>query len=97
MLAADISVFRADRVPAPGGPAYPLLAPDLVVETAAEASQHPKARLWLARGVRLVWVLWPRRHAIDVWTPGTPEPSRLGFGDELDGGDVVPGFRVPAF
>ena len=100
VLAADITFVRADRVPPPGGPVYPLLAPDLVVEVASEASQRPKdladkARLWLARGVRVVWVVWPRRRAIDVWTPGDQEPRQLGPGDELDGGDVLPGFRYP--
>jgi hypothetical protein len=30
-----------------------------------------------------------------VWTPGDQEPRQLGPGDELDGGDVLPGFRYP--
>jgi Uma2 family endonuclease len=71
-----------------------------VVAVASDASQRPKdladkARLWLTRGVRVVWVVWPRRRAIDVWTPGDQEPRQLGPGDELDGGDVLPGFRYP--
>lgn len=100
VLAADVTFVRVGRVPSPGGPAYPLLAPDLVVEMASEASQGPKdmadkARLWLARGVRLVWVVWPRRQAVDVWRPEAPEPERLLPGQELDGLDVVPGFHFP--
>jgi len=100
VLAADITFVRADRVPASGEPAYPLLAPDLVVEVASEASQRPKdmadkALLWLSRDVRLVWVVWPRRQAIDVWRPGDREARQLGRGDELDGGAVLSGFRYP--
>ncbi len=98
VLAADITFVRAERVPQPGGPAFPLLAPDLVVEAASEASQRPKdmadnARLWLSRGVRQVWVVWPRARAVDVWLPGDVAARRLGADDDLDGGDVLPGFR----
>jgi Uma2 family endonuclease len=99
VLAADITFVQRPRVPAAGGPAYPLLVPDLVVEVASEASQRPrdmadKARLWLGRGVRRVWVVWPRRRRVDVWTPEAAEPRRLGRDDLLDGGEVVPGFSV---
>jgi len=55
-----------------------------------------KARSWLARGCRLVWVVWPRYGTIDVWWSGDGEPGgTLGAGDELDGDDVMPGFRYP--
>jgi Uma2 family endonuclease len=55
-----------------------------------------KAREWLARGCRLVWVVWPDRQAVDEWLPGDQEPHRtLRPGDNLDGGDVMPGFRYP--
>jgi hypothetical protein len=55
-----------------------------------------KARLWLARGCKLVWVVWPRQRTIDVWRPGDQE-ARLTLrpGDDLDGDDVMPGFRYP--
>jgi hypothetical protein len=55
-----------------------------------------KARLWLERGVRMVWVVWPRRRNIDIWLPGDDRPrATLGTGDMLDGGDVLPGFLYP--
>jgi Uma2 family endonuclease len=41
------------------------LAPDLVAEVGSpgESRRHmaARARRWLDRGVRLVWVVWPRR------------------------------------
>jgi hypothetical protein len=30
-----------------------------------------------------------------MWSLGAQEPRQLGPGDELDGGDVLPGFRYP--
>ena len=88
VLAADITFVRADRVPPPGSPVYPLLAPDLVVEVASEASRRPKdvadkARLWLARGVRIVWVVWPRRRAIDVGRPAPRNRDSWGRAPSL--------------
>jgi hypothetical protein len=54
-----------------------------------------KARLWLKRGVRLVWVVWSERRAIDVWTAGAAAPRTLRDDSTLDGDIVVPGFRLP--
>ena len=100
VLAPDIAFIQTSRVPAPGGRAYPLLAPDLVVEVVSEPDETAKevadkARLWLSRGARLVWTVWRRRQAIDVWTPGADAPRRRRPGDELEGEDVIPGFRLP--
>lgn len=100
VLAADIAFVRADRVPPPTVDGFAHLPPDLVVETASKGQHRPgmnaKACLWLNRSVRLVWVVWPRRQAIDVWLPGDDEPhATLGAGDMLDGGEVLPGFIYP--
>lgn len=75
-------------------------APDVAIEVASPTQWRPemadKARLWLARGCKLVWVVWPRYQTIDVWHPGDQEPTRtLRPGDDLDGDDVMPGFRYP--
>jgi len=75
-------------------------APDLAVEVASPTQFRPemegKARLWLARGCRMVWLAWPKYRTIEVWRPGDTAPSQiLRIGDELDGADVLPGFRYP--
>ena len=75
-------------------------APDVAAEVASPTQWHPemadKARLWLARGCRLVWVVWPRYRSIDLWRPGDQAPRQtLRPHDELDGGDVMPGFHYP--
>jgi len=69
-----------------------------VVEVASPHQYRPemgaKARLYLAAGTRLLWVLWPRQRQVDVWRPGDTAPSAtLRDGEWLDGEDVVAGFR----
>ncbi len=80
---------------------YPKLAPDLAAEVASPSQYHPemdrKATLYIERGVRLVWILWPSRQEVDVWRPSAPAApmATLGITDSLDGLDVVPGFSLP--
>ncbi|HVC82579.1 MAG TPA: Uma2 family endonuclease [Chloroflexota bacterium] len=102
VLGADIAFVRAERLPLPPprrGTSYRPLAPDLVVEIASPSQDQPeigeKARLWLDRGVRQVWVVWPERRAIDIWTAGAAAPHTPRDAASLDGGDIVPGFRLP--
>jgi Uma2 family endonuclease len=76
-------------------------APDLAVEVASPSqdadAMAAKARTYLGGGTRLVWVVWPQAHHIDVWRAGTLDlPARtLNAGDTLEGEDVVPGFTHP--
>ncbi len=102
VLGADLAFVSATRLPLPPprrGTAYRPLAPDLVVEIASPSQYQPemgeKAQVWLDRGVRLVWIIWPERRTVDVWAPGATAPRTLRDADALDGGAVVPGFRLP--
>ena len=102
-LEPDLSYVRAGRAPAPDSPEYPKawsLAPDLVVEIASPDQYRPemaeKARQYLAAGVRLVWMIWPKRQQIDVWRPEYDTPvDTLALNEALDGLDVLPGFSYP--
>jgi Uma2 family endonuclease len=103
VLGPDIAFVRSEHVPphdAPGVEKYLRLAPDLVVEVASPDQYKPemaaKARLYLAAGVRLVWLVWPAAHTVDVWRPGNDAPiTSLTTAEALDGLDVVPGFTYP--
>jgi len=94
----DVAFISKERLPPGDVPTgfWPL-APDLAVEvlspsnTAAEMQQ--KVLEYLEAGSRLVWVVDPRSRTVTVWRP----PSRgsvLREEEVLDGGDVLPGFRV---
>lgn len=103
-LVPDVSFVLAGRLPATGTPAakgYAKLAPDLVAEVASPTQYRPemtsKAQLYLARGVRLVWIIWPSRQEVDVWRSATPTApvATLAHAGTLDGLDVVSGFTYP--
>jgi Uma2 family endonuclease len=102
VLASDVAFVRADRLPPPPprkGTTYRPMAPDLVVEVASPSQfgredLDDKARRWIDRGVRLVWVVWPDRKTVSVWEPGAAKPHILTGQAALDGGAVIPGFRL---
>ena len=94
----DASYVARERVPEDGIPeGFWPIAPDLAVEVVSPHDRaediHGKVREYLAAGTRLVWVLWPRSRAVTVHDAGG-ETRELDAADELDGGDVLPGFRV---
>jgi Uma2 family endonuclease len=101
VLAPDAAFVRADRVPLENSPewdGYWRLAPDLVVEIASPSQSRAelaaKARKWLAAGTHLLWVIWPHTRQVDVWRPGSDTPvATRGLEDNLDGLDVLPGFK----
>ena len=101
--ASDLAFVRADRLPPPPprkGTTYRPIAPDLVVEVASPSQfgredLNDKAQRWIDRGVRLVWVVWPDRKIVSVWEPGAAKPRTLTGQTALDGGAVIPGFRLP--
>lgn len=93
----DVSFVAGERVPADWPAGFLPLAPDLAVEVVSPYDRaedvHAKTRDYLEGGTRLVWVLWPSTSTVSV--RGADGMAReLGPDDELDGGDVLPGFRV---
>ncbi len=94
----DVSFVSRERIPEGGVPeGYWPFAPDLAVEIVSPNDRadevKEKVREYLAAGTRLVWVLWPRHRSATVHRPdGTAR--ELGPDDELDGGDVLPGFSA---
>ena len=99
VLMPDLAFIRADRIPATGvWEGIVPIVPDLVVEIASpndtgEAVRRKAAR-YLDAGVGVVWIVWPRRRAVTVLRAGEPD-LLLSANDVLDGGDVLPGFRLP--
>lgn len=96
--APDVAFVRAESLTEVSRRGYPRLAPDLVVEVLSPDDRPgevlAKIGQWLEAGVRLVWVLDPEGGQVRVHRPdGTLD--LLGGAEEVDGEDVLPGFRCP--
>jgi Uma2 family endonuclease len=95
---ADVAFVRAERLPAPEDQfGFLRLAPDLVVEVVSPYDRPgevaAKTAMWLDAGVRLVWIVDPGARTVTVHALDRPLRT-LRDGDDLDGGNVLPDFRV---
>jgi Uma2 family endonuclease len=78
--------------------AAPDLAPDLAVEVLSDSNtkleMERKLKEYFFAGVRLVWYIDPKKQKAEVYT--SPDQCvTLSGSDLLEGGAVLPGFRVP--
>lgn len=74
------------------------MVPDLAIEVVSPSNTaapvQEKIHEYFSVGVVAVWVVYPRQKQVYVYTSLT-RIQALQLGDELDGGDLVPGFRLP--
>ena len=74
------------------------IVPDLAVEvvsaTDGPRTSWSKIRDYFEAGVRAVWLVYPSLEVIHVYESFTPIRV-LTRDDVLDGGELVPGFRLP--
>lgn len=54
-----------------------------------------KAREYLRGGVRLVWLVYPLAREIHAYLPEARNIRAYFASDELEAGDILPGFRAP--
>lgn len=75
------------------------VVPDLAVEVISpgdSAGDIPgKSREYLRGGVRLVWLIYPLSQEVHAYLPGAREIKVYFATDELDAGDILPGFKTP--
>jgi Uma2 family endonuclease len=95
----DVSFFARGKLTRSKHGATPIapLVGDLVVEVVSKSNTKPeiarKATEYFAAGTRLMWVVEPKPQTVRVHTaPG--DFVVLGMDDWLDGGNVLPGFRL---
>ncbi|MCI0456405.1 MAG: Uma2 family endonuclease [Gemmataceae bacterium] len=91
---ADIAFWSRERLPeAPRG--HIEAVPDLAVEVVSPddhfARVQRKVLHYMARGVRLLWVVDPEDRSVTVYRPDRL-PHILNEADVLSGEDVLPGF-----
>jgi Uma2 family endonuclease len=77
--------------------AIPQVVPDLAVEVLSESNTETemarKLQEYFGAGVSLVWYADPETRTVRVFTSPS-EVSLLGEEDTIDGGTVLPGFRL---
>ncbi|HEV3260897.1 MAG TPA: Uma2 family endonuclease, partial [Gemmataceae bacterium] len=95
----DVSFYAWDHFPnrlLPPGSILDL-TPDLAVEvlspTNTKQEMARKRREYFAGGARLVWEVDPEKRTVRVYTSAS-RSTILREGDTLEGGRVLPGFRL---
>ena len=98
----DVAYVAYDRWPYPSGltndpPAFDVV-PNIAVEVISPTNSGDeiidKIRDYFFAGVQLVWVIYPRQRYVYVYTADDKVVILTEKG-ELDGGNVLPGFRLP--
>jgi Uma2 family endonuclease len=96
----DVSFIRWERYPNRERPTEPIpdVVPDLAIEVLSEGNtpgeMRRKLKEYFLAGVAVVWLVDPGRRTVTVFT--APDAGTT-FTEEqaLDGGDVLPGLRLP--
>lgn len=96
----DVSFIRAERVPGPpptrgGWPLAPDLAVEVVSPSETYASVRRKVADYLGAGTRAVWLVDPDARGVEVHGAGAATVWVAEDGS-IAGGDVLPGFVLPA-
>lgn len=95
----DVYFVSAERLPLDDdSDGYLEVPPELVVEIVSPSDRqeavNDKTLMWLGLGALMVVEVYPAERAVMVHQPGVPAVTLTGD-DALDGGDVLPGFRMP--
>lgn len=96
----DVAVFSWERMPGRAFPAQRIipLAPNLCIEILNEANTDEEMRLkridYFKSAVELVWEIDPATRVVRVYTD-VNAVQELSGNDQLDGGNVLPGFTPP--
>ena len=72
-------------------PTWPI---EVVSPTNSAVDVQRKIHEYFEAGVSKVWVIYPEQKKIYIYASPT-QIQVLQLGDELDGGDLLPGFRLP--
>jgi Uma2 family endonuclease len=98
----DVAFVPRQRVPQADKsgkqPAIWDLTPDLAIEVISrgntKSEMEGKLREYFEGGAKLVWYIYPRSREVHVFA-AFDDCRILNAADTLDGGDVLPGFRLP--
>ncbi|MCY3946020.1 MAG: Uma2 family endonuclease [Anaerolineaceae bacterium] len=88
----DVVICRAEGPPV--AQEAPLLAVEVHSRSNTRSELEAKAARYLQHGTSMVWLLYPRTGTLELHVAGSP-PKTLRGDDLIEGGEVLPGFRVP--
>lgn len=100
VLSPDAAYVSRERISQSNTPEEGLFrgVPDLAVGVISPSERkvriRTKVRKYLAQGTRLVWLVYPRRKEVEIYT-ARDTVLTVKIDGELDGGQVLPGFRLP--
>jgi Uma2 family endonuclease len=101
-LAPDVGFVIAARIPQDLPSRYFPGAPDLAVEVISPSERPSEIRAkiekYMLHGTRLLWIVYPEDQKVDVYRPGEGSKANVEFlanDGTLDGGDLLPGFKLP--
>jgi Uma2 family endonuclease len=92
----DAGFISRAKQPNPSRAAYNPNPPDLAIEVLSPSDTDEKMRVKVANYVAagaVVWVIDPDAKAVEIYVPGQGVRV-IGTDDVLDGGELLPGFRV---
>ena len=102
LLLPDVAFIRQERAPTLDLELFAPVMPDLAVEIISPsqslAQARRKAKVYLRHGTAVVWLVNPAEKSAEIWTAensDAPQSEIIGLDDELSGGTVLPGFRLP--
>ncbi len=76
---------------------FPYLSPDFIIELKSDtdslADLQAKMEKWIGNGVRMGWLIIPEKAETHIYMPDSPVMV-LPFEALLEGGEVLPGFKV---
>jgi Uma2 family endonuclease len=94
----DIEFISKERLAQFDPTGFVPLMPDLAIEVKSPTNTpeelRQKAAYYLQNGARMVWLFNPETQTVMAHTQENPAGKKFGIDDTLDGGDVLPGFRL---
>jgi Uma2 family endonuclease len=93
----DAAFISKARQPEPSHEAYNPNPPDLAVEVLSPTNEADQIRIkivnYLLAGTT-VWLVDPDKKHVEVYVPNQ-SPITIGIDETLEGGTVLPGFKLP--
>ncbi|MDD9955309.1 MAG: Uma2 family endonuclease [Anaerolineaceae bacterium] len=88
----DVVICREEGPPV--AQEAPLLAVEVHSRSNTRSELEAKAARYLQKGTQMVWLLYPQTASLVLHVADGP-PRTLRGDDLIEGGEVLPGFRVP--